>query len=415
MRVWVGVTAISLGAVRTYLRKTEVLALTACIWFLAKFLRYAFPPLFEPLQGAYGVSNAVLGAAFTAFMLFYAAMQFPSGILADKFGSVAVITLGVLVTAIAALTLVFELPFLAIVAAMALMGLGTGAHKTVAVRLLSRAYPSHTGRALGIQDTVGTFGGVAAPIAVVLFVGVSGWLIAGWRLLFFTVAIGGFLLAVAFVLRVPKGLPDEDDTETSRTDDNGGFKQYLVLFREWKFSVFVLMTVLFAFTYNAVIAFLPLYLTSEAGTTTATANLLYGALFAASFVQVLTGEASDRIGTGLILVVTTGIATVALAALIVFSASENVWLLGTAVICIGIGAHGYRPVRDAYLMSVVPVSIAGGSLGAVRTLLMGAGAISPAVVGILSETVGFQPAFWLLVASVVGATACAIVLWIAER
>ena len=409
-----GVTASSPTAVRTHLGNMEVLLLTACIWFLAKFLRYVFPPLFEPLQGAYGVSNAVLGTAFTGFMLLYAAMQFPSGILADKFGSVAVITLGVLITAVAALTLVFELPFFAVAGAMLLMGLGTGAHKTVAVRLLSRAYPSHLGRTLGILDTVGTFSGVAAPVAVVLFVGVSGWLIAGWRLVFFTAGICGLLLAVAFALRVPNHLSEDDNTETSEAGDDGSFRQYLVLFREWKFSVFVLMTVLIAFTYNAVVAFLPLYLTSEAGTTTATANLLYGALFAASFVQVVTGEASDRIGAGLILVVTTGIATAALAALVVFSATGNVWLLGASVICIGVGVHGYRPVRDAYLMSVVPISIAGGSLGVVRTLLMGAGAISPAVVGVLSETAGFRPAFWLLVISIVGATTCAIVLWMAE-
>jgi hypothetical protein len=46
---------------------------------------------------------------------------------------------------------------------------------------------------------------------------------------------------------------------------------------------------------------------------------------------------------------------------------------------------------------------------------MGAGAISPAIVGVLSETVGFQPAFWLLAVSSLGATVCAVVLWIAER
>jgi len=45
---------------------------------------------------------------------------------------------------------------------------GTGAYKTVGVRLLSRTYPAQTGRVLGVFDTFGTFGGVAAPAAVVV-------------------------------------------------------------------------------------------------------------------------------------------------------------------------------------------------------------------------------------------------------
>jgi len=47
----------TLGRIREY----DVLVLTSLIWFLGKFVRYAFPPLFEPLQASYGVSNAAVG------------------------------------------------------------------------------------------------------------------------------------------------------------------------------------------------------------------------------------------------------------------------------------------------------------------------------------------------------------------
>jgi hypothetical protein len=46
---------------------------------------------------------------------------------------------------------------------------------------------------------------------------------------------------------------------------------------------------------------------------------------------------------------------------------------------------------------------------------MGAGAVAPAVVGTLSETVGFRPAFGLLGAALVGATALAVLLWALDR
>jgi len=76
-------------------REYDVLALTAPIRFLGKFVRYAFPPLFEPLQAGYGVIDAAVGAAFSGFMTVYrlsrpsasgldpeavhALAQFPSG------------------------------------------------------------------------------------------------------------------------------------------------------------------------------------------------------------------------------------------------------------------------------------------------------------------------------------------------
>ncbi|MFC6730779.1 MFS transporter, partial [Natronoarchaeum mannanilyticum] len=156
------------------LGRFDVLVLTSLLWFLAKFLRYAFPPLFGSLQTVYGVSNATLGTAFTGFMLAYAAMQFPAGLLADRFGSVRVITAGALVAIGAALVVVVDSPFAVLVLAMVVMGAGTGVHKTVAVELLSRTYPARTGRALGIFDTFGTFGGVVAPAGVVLFAGLPG-------------------------------------------------------------------------------------------------------------------------------------------------------------------------------------------------------------------------------------------------
>lgn len=395
-----------------WVKGLDVLFLTAGIWFLAKFIRYAFPPLFGPFQESYGVSNAALGAAFTGFMLVYAIMQFPSGALADRLGSVTVITAGVLVAAVASLALVVDSPFLVLVAAMLVMGGGTGAHKTVAVRLLSRAYPSRTGRALGVFDTVGTFGGVAAPAAVVAVAGIAFAFGESWRLIFLTAGVVGLGFAAAFWLRIPKRVPGEasSDGVTSLNFGSGELSTYAVLFREWRFSIFALLTVLFSFTYNGLVAFVPLYLTAEAGFTEATAGLLYSALFLASLVQLVTGELSDRLGRLPIIIATLGLATIALATFVTLTGTAGPIVLGTALVAAGIGAHGFRPVRGAYLMTAIPDDVAGGGLGIVRTLLMGAGAVAPAVVGAMSETVGFRPAFGLLTASVGGATLLAFVL-----
>ena len=383
----------------------DALALTSGLWFLAKFFRYAFPPLYPTFQADLGVSNTLLGTAFSVMMLVYAAMQFPSGALADRFGSVRVIAAGAAITAGAGLLLAVEGPLSALLdgtigalaillVGMGLVGAGTGAHKTVAIRLLSTVYPQRTGRALGVFDTFGTFGGVAAPAVVVALTDV-----AGWQTLFLGGGVFGLALLVGFVRRVPKRLPDDDanpEREAESEDAAGGIARYAPLFREPTFLVFVGVNAMFGFAYNGVAAFLPLYLVDAAGLGSAVANLLYSALFVVSLVQVVTGDLSDRLGERLVMVATLGVAALGLGGLLVASGPL---LAGAAVVAFGVGSHGFRPVRGAYLVQLVPESVAGGSMGIVRTILMGSGAVSPAVVGYLSDAVGFVPAFALLAAA----------------
>ena len=373
------------------LREADALVLTALIWFLAKFLRYTFPPLFGTLQDSYGVSNTVVGSAFTALMLAYALMQFPSGAFADEYGSVRVIALGVLVAGGGSLLVALASPFPLLVAAMVLVGVGTGAHKTVAVGLLSTVYPQRTGRALGVLDTVGAFGGVAAPAVVVAFTAAGGF---GWRAIFLLGAAGGLVLTLLFARQVPKRMPDDGTDDRSGSLD-AGLRTYFGLFADRRFALFVVVTVLYSFVYNGVVAFLPLFLTEQVGLSESFAGLLYSALFVVSLVQMVTGDLSDRMGrlpvmAALLLLSALGLSVV------VFAGGSPLVVAG-AVVAFGLGGHGYRPVRGAYLVTVIPDDVAGGTLGIVRTASMVAGAASPAVVGYLSDVADFTVAFGLMV------------------
>jgi MFS family permease len=396
---------------RSPVGRLDAVVLTAGLWFLAKFVRFAFPPLFERLAGVYDVSAAVLGTAFGGLLLVYAAMQFPSGLLADRFSSVTVIAAGAALAAVGALALAVDAPLIVLVGAMLTIGAGTGPVKTVGIRVLSRTHPERTGRALGVFDTFGTVGGAAAPATVVLFTGLPGLVGAGWRTTFLVAGVAGVVVTAAFAARVPRRLPDAgpDGTDAGTAVP---LRAYGTLFREWRFSVFVLVTTLFSFAYNATLAFLPLYFTRAVGLGSTTASLLFSALFAVSVVQLLTGEISDRTGALPLVALTVGMAAAGLCSIVLLSDTTDPLVLGGAVVCLGLGAHGYRPVRGAYLLSVVPTSAAGGSLGAVRTVQMVAGAASPALVGVLSETAGLRPAFGLLGAALLVATGLSVLLWL---
>jgi len=427
----------------------DALVLTSAIWFLAKFFRYAFPPLYPTFQADFGVSNTLLGTAFSAMMLVYAVMQFPSGALADRFGSVRIIAAGMAITAASGFLLAIEGPLPILLVGMLLVGIGTGAHKTVAIRLLSTVYPERTGRTLGIFDTIGALGGAVAPIVVVAILDVSGW-----RSFFLLGAVVGVGLLAAFARRVPRRLPADDTSnpdpdpdpdgtgdpehpdESANEDGNedgdgngnengdedrnedegrngdgaqntGWTSRYAVLFRDPTFVTFVTVTALVGFAHNGLAAFLPLYLVDVTGLTPTTANLLYSVFFFVSVVQVLTGDLGDRFGQRLVMLLTLVIATAGTGVLLVASGPA---VAGLAVLAVGFGSHGFRPVRGAYLVKVVPDSMVGGSLGIVRTILTGAGFVSPAIVGLMSDTVGFVPAFALLAVAMGGGAGAAALL-----
>ncbi|WP_248516519.1 MFS transporter [Salinarchaeum laminariae] len=418
---------------RRTIGRYDALLLASLLWFLAKLLRYAFPPLLETLGAEYDVSTAALGSAFTAFMLVYAAVQFPSGVLADRIGPVRVLVAGALIAAVGAFAVVVSGPFLALVGAMIFLGLGTGAHKTVAIGLLTRVYPARSGRALGVHDTFGTFGGVLAPAIVAMLLASS---VGDWRALFLVGGGVAVLLAGATAVRVPRHLHGADSAAGDPSDDHPsdgtstepadgtahgpGLAAYAAPFRDPGVAGFVALTLCFSFAYSGVVAFLPLYLARVAGASTTTASLLYGLLFAVSVVQLGTGELSDRVGRLSVILATIGLATVALVALVLVPdvGPEIAGVpMGTAVVvaAFGIGSHGFRPVRAAHLESILPEALAGGGLGAVRTALMGAAAVSPAVVGIVADSASFRAAFALLLVALAAALVLAASLWRSDR
>ncbi|WP_373188726.1 MFS transporter [Halolamina sp.] len=379
----------------------DALLLTSLIWFMAKFLRYAFPPLFGTFQELYGVSNATIGAAFSALMVAYALMQFPSGVLADRRGPVPVITAGAVIAGLGALVLLVAEPFPLLVGGMLLIGLGTGAHKTVAVRLLTVIHPSRTGRALGALDTIAAFGGVAAPAAVVYF-------LPNWRGLFLAGALVVLTLAAVFLLRTPKRLPEGESGGTDESGEEGvALRVYARSLSQPRVALFVGVTVAVSFGYNGAVAFLPLYLTESAGLSQAVASALYSGLFVVSLVQLGTGELADRAGRLPVLLATVGAAAMGVALLQVTTGALAV---GAAVVVFGLGGHGYRPARSAFLMSILPEEAAGGGLGVVRTVLMSSAAVAPAVTGYLIDARSFQFAFGALAASLVLAFVLLIVV-----
>lgn len=373
------------------LREYDLVLIVSLLWFMVQFLRFIFPPLFETLQGQYSVSNTQTGLLFTAMMLAYSSVQFPAGVLGDRYGHPFVILIGTAVFGGAALVAAASQSFLVIFGAAVLIGLATGPHKAVAIPMLSSQYPDRTGRALGAMDTIGQFGGMVAPLVVVLFLAVFMW-----QGVFVLGGVLSFLLWLLFYIRVrgDKALnvgSVESSTDADFVSDET--VSYTTAFADRDLLVFMLVTMLSTFAWNGLSSFFPLYLANEKGLTGGAAGTLYSLLFAASVSQVVTGDLGDRVGQ--LRVSFLLFLAMFLGVTLLLVADSIVVLVGVTLL-VGVSFHGFRPVRDSYLMDTIPDNIGGGTLGVIRTGMTAVGAVAPAIIGFLSDTAGFGIAFGLI-------------------
>lgn len=383
--------------VRSLYVEYESLIVISLLWFLVQFLRFAFPPLFGTIQAEYGVSNTETGLLFTSMMMAYAVMQFPAGALSDRIGRPRTITVGAVLFSAVGVAILLAVDFLVLVVLAVLMGAATAGHKTVSINIVSNRYPTNTGFCLGILDTVGQFGGVAAPIVAVAFLSSLGW---QWT--FAVAGVVGLVLAGVNWLRVDDAAsvsaPSQEEKEETESATGEDQWTYLDILADRRLLVFIVVTMTFTFAWNAVSAFLPLFLTAEKGVTTRLSSLLYSAFFVVSLSQLATGRVSDSVGQ-LWIGLGTFVGMVVTVFLLLFA--ESAVAVGVLTLGMGVAFHGFRPVRDSYLMTLIPDTIGGGSLGLVRTGMIVIGSVSPTVVGFVADSAGFRPAFGVILAAVV--------------
>ncbi|WP_318567038.1 MFS transporter [Salinigranum marinum] len=400
---------LTLARARQLLGTFDVLVFMSLLWLLVQYLRFVFPPLFETIQTEYGVSNADVGIMYSALLFAYAIMQFPSGYLSDRFSERGVLTAGAVVFAVGSLFVFLSAPFWSLLVGVGLIGLGTGTHKTVAINMLSRLYPSRTGLSVGVMDTVGQAGGALAPVTVVAVLAVA----VDWRAIFLVGAVAIVASAYGFHHSAP-GPSEQSETDAAEaadethgadgtdgtdepggTDDTASGRAYLQLFRYYHFSAFVAVSSTFTFAWVGLTSFYPLYLSNVASFSAGTAGALYSFLFVLSVSQPLAGSLSDRFDATTIVLLTFCCIVVGLVGVLF---SRTLLAFGATTVLLGLGFHGFRPVRGAYLMQIIPAAVGGGVLGLVRTVMIVLSSLAPTLLGFTADAFGLAAAFGVLVA-----------------
>jgi predicted MFS family arabinose efflux permease len=376
------------------------LLVVATGWLFISGFRVVLPALLPAIKVDFGVDNASAGFALTVLWLVYAGLQFPAGLTADRIGERRLLVAGATAAAVAIATFYFSPPFTLFVLACALFGLGSGLFGTPRDMLLSRRYPDADSTAYSVTFAAGSLGAAVLPFVATAVA--SRW---GWRLAVVMLFPPLLLVGVGLWWTVsPAPTPEDADrlsvVETVRSTAGALTDRSVVLAS--------LAMIVFVFTYQALVAFLPTYLVEVKRIDQALAAALFGSLFVVgAVVQPVVGHLADRYRERTVVMVVILFSTVSLLAL---PFADGVVAVSALVPALGVRI-AIGPLVSAFVVRELPTRVQGTGWGLIRTLFFAIGATGSSVMGLFGDAGLFDAGFVLLA----GLTGLAAVFWLRVR
>jgi len=353
-----------------------------------------FPAIKADLQ----LSDTQLGLLASAFMWVYLSAAPVFGLLADRRSRPRLMGLGVGIWSFATALSGMVRSYGQLLMGRALVGVGEASYGAVAPAMLSDAYePAHRGRALALFS-------MAIPVGSAL-----GYLLGGafeqalgWRAAFFIVGIPGLWLAWT-VGRLP-------DVTRGRLDGSGSASpamaaprvaDYLELLETKSYLLNCLAMTAMTFAVGGLAAWVPTYLVRIRGMGLAEANLIFGLLTLVSGLggTIAGGWLGDRLlprlPTAYFLVSGIGLALSVPCAAAVILLDDRTWVLVAiflAEVFIFLNTGPLNAIIANVSRSQVRATAYAVNIFVIHAL---GDAISPALVGAVSDRVGLATAFWI--------------------
>jgi len=360
-------------------------------------------PLLPFIRDDFALDYTQVGWLVSAFLVSYGIGQLPAGWLADRIGSRAVITIGIVGVGLSGLLVGLSPTYIVLVVFLVLLGATGGGYHPAATPLVSAAVePKNRGRALGIHQIGGSASFFLAPL-----IAVAVATALGWRGSFIAVSIPTIIFGVVFYALLGrrgytrKAKQEIPSGHVESAPPPGGLRRlvaFLVL------GIVVLSLII------SVVSFIPLFIVDhfEVGEEVGAAMLALvfsGGLWA----SLLGGYLSDRLGRIPVLVV-----ACLLAGPIIYllNLASFGWSISAVLILVGVVMHIPMPVSEAYLVSHTSERNRSTVLGIYFFGSRGGPGVITPVIGYLIDHFGFYTSFTVVgVALVVVTLGCAIFLW----
>ena len=338
-------------------------------------------------QNEFGLGFAALGLMKTVFSGTLAGFQIPSGFLAERYGAPIVLALGTALAGLGYCLAGFSSGVAMLVAALFVAGLGASTQHPLASSLIAHAFAgARSMKALGTYNFAGDIGKMTVPAAASLL-----FVVLPWREALALLGSCGVIAAVVIYVLIPRFVADAAVPRKSENAARGGGR-----LSQFGFPLLLSVGVLDSATRMAFLTFLPFVLTAK-GASLPTVGLALTLVFAGGAAgKLVCAFIGARIGAVATVWLTETVTALGIVALLPLSLEAALVLLPL----VGIALNGTSSVLYGSVPDLVEPSQRQRAFGIFYTGTIGAGAVSPAIYGLLGDAVGV-PSALVVVAAVV--------------
>lgn len=376
-----------LSGVRQYWNyRVTIVVLCTLAFFATMVARLVISPVVPEVVDTFNSSTSVLGLALTGLWMAYACAQFPSGVLADRYGERMVILAAVGFTTLASALLALSPTMPLFIVFTLILGGVAGLHYSTATTFLAREL-ENVGTAIGLHNSGAPLAGLLAPVAAATL---SQWI--GWRASISLGAAVAFPIFVLFGLKVRPTVPARPDQPMK---ERFALKPVIQLLSRPKIAFTCVLAVLFEFTWQATASFLPTFLIAYHGYSVTFASTLFSGYFIIhGLTQPGIGSLSDRYGRE---ETAGGCAICGVAGYSLLVGGNNLAVLLVGIFLVGI-AMGWGAALLPRFVDNLSAEERGAGFGLVRTTYMMFSATGSVVVGTVADIAGWSVAFGLFIA-----------------
>jgi MFS family permease len=366
--------------------KKSNLALVIFLFFLGWVFMYADRNILSPVMGSIGedwnLNKAQLGLMSTVFFAAYAAMQIPTGFLADKFGRVKVLVAGYLLFGVATYLSGTAVAFGMFLLMRALTGLGEGTYYGTQYAISSNTTPKkYRGLVSAIINSGMAFGISLGFISASYF---TYTLNQGWQFSFYLFAIPTVLIAILIGIFVRDNNHAPKNTGAAKRQEKQDVK---LLFTKNHIFVYV---IIFCSLYGffGMLTWLPYYLQTVRGIDGSQTGIIASLVPWASIPgAILFGYLSDKIKSKKPLIVCLGIAGALFQFVIPYTQNYSLLIVGLAMYGF-LGKLALDPVLISYMADITPSSMYSRVYGFFNFSGMLSSVFAPYITGYFADLTG---------------------------
>ena len=338
-------------------------------------------------QSEFGLGFAALGLMKTMFSGTLAGFQIPAGFLAERFGAPLVLALGTALAGLGYVLAGLSQGVYLLAAALFVGGLGASTQHPLASSLIAHAFAGKRSlKALGTYNFAGDVGKMTVPATASLM-----FIVLPWREAVALLGGIGVLAAIVIYFLVPRLR-----AETARPDKTaspaGGKRER----RSYGFPLLLSVGVIDSATRMAFLTFLPFVLTAKGASLPAVGISLTLVFAGGAAGKLVCAAIGARIGTVATVWLTEAMTALGIFALLPLSLEAALVLLPV----VGVALNGTSSVLYGSVPELVEPAKRQRAFGIFYTGTIGAGAVSPAIYGLLGDAVGV-PLALVVVAGVV--------------